>query len=270
MFCEHCGKEIPDDVKFCPECGTMISADTKTGIAKADPVQEIAVQKKPNTKKKKEVYAKNGKITGEKVTENIYLCPDGKYRWFYELNMLKNPTILFTVWKVLGISFGIVILLFLVMDLIQGVIKSISDIWPAMKLFAYLVPVFFVLSIIAYLIVAAMFGWKYIVLFEMDEESVRHIPTPKQFEKAQAVSWLTMLAGIMAKNRGAVSTGMLSGAKGPSTSIFKEVEFLRVRRKRNTIHVDYLLDKNQVYAEDADFDFVEKFIRDRCVKAKIK
>ena len=65
------------------------------------------------------------------------------------------------------------------------------------------------------------------------------------------------------------AAGMLAGAKSSSTSVFKNVEFIRVRRKRNTIHVDQLLDKNQVYAEDADFDFVEKFIKEHCVKAKI-
>ena len=74
-----------------------------------------------------------------------------------------------------------------------------------------------------------------------------------------------MSSGRMIK-RGASA----DGAKGASTSIFKDVEYLRVRRKRHTIHVDQLLDKNQVYAENADFDFVEQFIRERCVKAKIK
>ena len=59
-------------------------------------------------------------------------------------------------------------------------------------------------------------------------------------------------------------------AKSSSTSVFKDVEIVKVRRKRNTIHVNYKFDKNQVYAEDADFDFVEKFITERCVKAKIK
>ena len=44
---------------------------------------------------------------------------------------------------------------------------------------------------------------------------------------------------------------------------------LRIRRKQNTINVDYTPDKSPIYVEDADFDFVEKFIRDRCVKAKI-
>lgn len=279
MFCENCGKEIPDDAKFCPECGAAVSSvrNSVSGEAippesvavNADPVRELEDPKPKKVRKKKETYAKDGNITGEKVTENIYLCPDGKYRWYYELDMIKNPTILFTVWKVLGIAFGIVILLFVVMDLIQGTIKSISDVWPALKLFAYLVPIFFVLAIFAYLIVAAMFGWKYIVLFEMDEEQVSHIPTEKQFKKAQALNWLTMVAAVAAKNRGAFSAGMLAGTKGPSTSIFKEVQYLRIRRKQNTINVDYTLDKNPIYVEDADFDFVEKFIKDRCVKAKI-
>ena len=282
MFCEHCGKELPDDAKFCPECGTAVPLDRNSVNGEtfpviesvneemnAEPVPEAAVQEKPKRKKKKETYVKNGAITGEKVTENIYLCPDGVYRWIYELNMITNPTILFTVWKVILIAFGIVILFFLIMDLIQGTIQSVADLWPALKLFAYLVPLFLVLAIFAYLIVAAVFGWKYIVLFEMDEERVSHIPTEKQFKKAQALNWLTMFTAVAAKNRGAFSAGMLAGTKGPSTSIFKDVEYIRIRRKRHTINVDYLFGKNPIYVEDADFDFVEKFIKDRCVKAKI-
>ena len=279
MFCENCGKEIPEDSKFCPECGTAVQSEPENvmqepvpeGAApEADSVQELAVPKEKKPRKKKETYAKDGKVTGEKVTENIYLCPDGVYRWFYQLNMLKNPTILFTVWKVLGIAFGVLALFTLIVDLFQGVITSVSDILPAMKVILILVPVFLVLSIIAYLIVAWTFGWKYIVLFEMTDTYVKHIPTPKQFKKAQALNWLTVVAGALAHKPTVMGAGMLAGAKSASTSIFKDVEFIRIRRNRNTIHVDQLLDKNQVYAEDADFDFVAKFIKDRCVKAKIK
>ncbi len=282
MFCENCGKEIPEDAKFCPECGAVVPMDLtgRSGEAlpalqnvsvevNAEPVQETAAAEKPKRRKQKETYVNGGTIAGEKVTENIYLCPDGIYRWFYELDMLKNPTILFTVWKVLGIAFGVVALFILIVDLFQGVIQSLSDIFPAMKVILILVPVFFVLSVVSYLILAWIFGWKYIVLFEMTEEYVKHIPTPKQFEKAQAINWLTVMVGALAHKPTVMGAGMLAGAKSSSTSVFKNVEFIRVRRKRNTIHVDQLLDKNQVYAEDADFDFVEKFIKEHCVKAKI-
>ncbi|MBQ6504816.1 MAG: zinc ribbon domain-containing protein [Flexilinea sp.] len=281
MFCDNCGKEIPDDAKFCPECGVMVSNemadefltdawDSGTPDETAEPVQELAVSKEKKVRKKKETYAKDGKVTGDKVTENIYLCPDGVYRWFYQMDMLKNPTILFTVWKVLGIAFGVVALFIFIVDLFQGVITNVSDLLPAMKVILILIPVFFVISIISYLILAATFGWKYFVLFEMTDEYVKHIPSPKQFKKAQALNWLTVMVGAMAHNPTVMGSGMLAGAKAASTSEFKNVEFIRVRRKFHTIHVDQLLDKNQVYCEDADFDFVEKFIKERCVKAKIR
>jgi len=209
-----------------------------------------------------------GKV--EPVTENIWLCPDGVYRWTYEMDMLRNPTIMFGVWKVLGIAFGVVYLFTLIVDLFQGVIVSWADLWPASKVFVILLGVFFVISILSYIILAALYGWKYQVLFEMTDEYVKHIQMPKQFKKAEAIGWLTSFVGALAGKPYMICLGTSVAARNTKTSEFKSVEFVRVRRRRNTIHVDYLLDKNQVYAEDADFDFVEKFIRERCVKAKIK
>ena len=208
--------------------------------------------------------------TGEAVTENIRLCPDGVYRWSYEYDMLRNPTILLTVWKVLGIAFGVVYLFTLVIDLFQGTIRSLPDFWDSSKVFVILLGVFFVLSVLAYLILAAIYGWKYQVLFEMTDTYVRHIQMPSQFKKAEAIGWLTALAGLAAGKPYMVGLGMNTAARSTSTSELQNVEYLKVRRKRHTIHVDYLLDKNQVYAEDADFDFVERFLKEHCVKAKIK
>ena len=270
MFCKNCGKELSDDAKFCPECGTRVSADAGGGTVRPEMeiVREDAAAEKESGKRK-ESYAKDGVINGKKVTENIYLCPDGVYRWFYKFNMLKNPTILFTVWKVLGISFVIVIGFLLIADLAEGTIHSVSEILPVLKIFGILLSVFFVISIIGYLIVAAMFGWSYVVLFEMTDEYVKHIQAPKQLKKARELNKLTVLAGLMSKTSVTIGSGLLAGAKSSSTSVFKDVEVIRVRRKRDTIHVDQMLDKNQVYAEDADFDFVAEFIKARCVKAKI-
>lgn len=207
---------------------------------------------------------------GQQVSANIWLCPDGVYRWTYEMDLRRNPTIMFTVWKVLGIAFGAVLLFTLIVDLLQGTIASPADLLPTAKLFGILLGIFFVLSILAYLIVAALYGWKYQVLFEMTEEGVTHIQMPKQFQKAEALGWLTAFVGAMAGKPYMMGLGLHSASKSASTSEFKSVETVKVRRKRHTIHVNQLLDKNQVYAEDRDFDFVERFILARCVKAKRK
>lgn len=213
---------------------------------------------------------KQNERKGEKVTENIWLCPDGVYRWHYELNMLRNPTIILSVWKVLAVSFGAVFALLLAIDLIQRNIGSMEDLAGIGKLFLILTAVFICLSVVSYLILAAMYGGKYMVLFEMTEDYVRHIQMPRQFRKAQAMGWLALLAGIASGRPAAAAPGLIASARNTSTSVFKDVDVVRSRRRRSTIHVSQRLDKNQVYAEDADFDFVEKFIQDRCIRAKIK
>ena len=205
-----------------------------------------------------------------KAAVNIRLCPDGVYRWAYEFNMWRNPTILFSVWRVLGIAFGAVYLFTLIVDLVQGGIRDPGDLWSASKVFVILLGVFFVLSVLSYLLVAALYGGKYQVLFEMTDEYVTHIQMPKQFRKAEAIGWLTSFAGAMTGKLYMTGLGAHAAVRDTRTSEFRRVESVRVRRRRHTIHVDCRMDRNQIYAGDADFDFVEKFIRERCVNAKIR
>ena len=47
-------------------------------------------------------------LESRRVTKNIVLDKDGKYHWYYEFKLLKNPTILFLLWKMFfWIGFGI-------------------------------------------------------------------------------------------------------------------------------------------------------------------
>ena len=127
----------------------------------------------------------------------------------------------------------------------------------------------FWLGPIAYIIVACIYGWKYIVLFEMDETGVSHNQMPKQFEKAQGLAWLTTMAGLLTGNFTTAGAGMLASAKSSSTSTFKSVKKVVRQKRYNLIKVNELLEKNQIYAEDADYDFVWNFICARCPDAKI-
>ncbi len=203
------------------------------------------------------------------VTEHIRQDADGVYRWTYEVPMLKNPTILITVWKVLGISFGVVYLFSAIVSLCSGTTGDWEAFWSLTKGFLILILVFLVISVIAYLIVAATYGWKYVVDFEMDEEQIVHIQTPKQNQKAQKLAAATVIVGALARRPSTVGAGVLAGSRSTSTSMFESVRYIKVRRRRNVIHVNQLLDKNQVYADDADFDFVESFILEHCVNAKV-
>ena len=213
----------------------------------------------------------NEQITpqGEKVSENIWLCPDGVYRWTYEYNMLKNPTILFTVWKVFALSGFIVFMFVFLLGLFEGNYQTAEDWLGLGKMLLISAGVLLGLGLIGYLILGALYGWKYQVLFEMTDEYVSHIQMPKQFKKAQAIGWLTALVGLVSGNITTVGVGLTSSATSTMTTELENVASLKIRRWRHTIHVNLKLDKNQVYAEDADFDFVAEFLKAHCKKAKV-
>ena len=196
--------------------------------------------------------------------KEVRLCADGKYRWAYEMNLLKNPTIFLTVLKVMMISSGIVWLF--------GLVVGLGDMdldyflfWT--KLMGIVIGVVVVLAIISIPIVAAILG-KYVVLFEMDEKEVTHIQMPRQVKKAEVIGLITVLVGMAAKNPTTMGTGMLAAAKTKSTSEFANVRRVKGRRRLNLIKVNQLLNKNQVYVADEDFDFVYDYIRSHCVNAK--
>ena len=130
MFCEKCGKEIPDGSAFCEFCGaavgTAVAAVVPAAVVPApeavesmkseDEIKAALTGKKKNSK---EIDSEED-IEGQKVSENIYLCSDGKYRWIYEYDMLRNPALLITILKVMSLSFGIVMLFLILINLIDG------------------------------------------------------------------------------------------------------------------------------------------------------
>ena len=299
MFCENCGKELSPGAKFCEFCGAPVQAEGAPAAAPgpapaeystagsyAEPPgaapaggqyagppgagpQGAVYAAPPGTAPAGAPYAEHSgddeaAISGMRVTENVYLCPDGKYRWSYAFDMLKNPVILFTTWKVLGLSALIVVLFTALMALIEGSFGLPDS--DNMKIIVILVIVLFVLSIIAYLVVAGSYGWKYLVLFEMDEDGVMHRQMKNQFKKAQAMGWIAAVAAAAAGRPGMAGAGMLAATRNSMYSDFKRVRKVKVNRAMHTIYVNELLGRNQVYAETADFDFVLHFIKEHTGK----
>ena len=94
--------------------------------------------------------------------KEVRLCTDGKYRWTYPMNMLTNPSVYITVCKIFGSMFAIAFILAYIRPLFRGEFAQIAS---DMKWWGVAVLVFLAISGLAYLIVAAQYGWKYIVRF---------------------------------------------------------------------------------------------------------
>ena len=242
MFCQNCGAQLAERTAFCTKCGAK--------VLRANPRPADA--------------------PGVMVTPNICYCADGAYRWYYEFSLLRNPRILFSVFKVLGLTVAILFVILSVIWLKDGVDEWVEMMSGAGLIFGIVIGVIFVLSIISYLIFAAINGGKYVVLFEMTDTYIRHIQEPRQFKKAQAIGWLNMFLGATQGNLAQIGQGMVMASTNEMQSDFSAVRSVKARRRGNIIYVNETLLKNQVYAEDVDFDFVANFIIPRCTKARIK
>lgn len=196
----------------------------------------------------------------------VRLCDDGKYRWVYEMNMLTNPTIFLTVFKVFlyiilagWLIFGT--FLYLIHGDFEGFLDMSKGMLVALAIMAGL-------TLLGVLFLAVLYGGKYVVLFEMDEQEIKHIQLPRQVKKAQAISLLTTLVGLAAKKPTTAGAGLLAAGKSSSTSVYANVRRVVARRNLHMIKVNQLLNKNQIYVPDEDFDFVYEFIKSRCIHAK--
>ena len=196
----------------------------------------------------------------------VALCEDGKYRWTYPLDMLKNPSILFVLMKIFGILLSIPLLIALISAAANNDWQKIWD--GFIKIWLIVMVVFFVIILISYLIVVWMNGGKYVVNFTMDEKRLIHEQVPVQYDRARKVGILAALVGIFAKRPVAAGAGALAASRNTSISDFDKVRRIKPRRGQNLIKVNQSLERNQVYVPDEDFDFVLDFIRKHCPNAK--
>ena len=59
MYCKYCGKELPEDAKFCPSCGKSIDAKNESVVYETTPAYTL-----PKEPKVWITFAKIGKVLG--------------------------------------------------------------------------------------------------------------------------------------------------------------------------------------------------------------
>lgn len=238
--CLNCGKEWTAEGAVCPQCG---AADA---IIQGGAAERESRERRPS--------------------DGIRLCGDGVYRWVYELKLLKNPTLLFTLWKLLG---GIMLGIY-VIDTVTSL--GSSGYWPAgfwktTGVFALVICGMMTIVLVSYLIYAAVMGGSYCVLPEMNEAGITHTQAPKQFKRAQL---LAMLSALTADEPGALGAAVIAEARAASHSQWKNVRSVRCHPRANVIRISGPFHKNQVYASKDDFAFVRDYILSHCPDARIR
>lgn len=200
---------------------------------------------------------------------SIIIDEQGTYRWAYEFNLWTNPTILVTVLKALAIAVAVLVvfmLALLIPDLVGGTLYS-WQVEGTLRIGAVMLAVMLGLALIGYAFYAVIMGGKYCAVFEMNEQGIVHKQLPKQFEKAQVISALNVLAGLVGGKPSQAGMGILTAARDSSTSSFEAVRSIKGSRALRVIKVNEPLMKNQIYVEPEDYDFVFDYIASHCPNA---
>lgn len=245
--------EIPNSIQRCIYCGHSLLKDARYCAHCGKPTKEFS----------------NIHVKKKDVGHRVLLCKDGKYRWIYTLHLLKNPTILFDALTVLAMSEVIVLLFMLILDTMENGF-NMAMLKGLLSMFMIVTGVLLAVSFLGYLVYAALNGWNYLVLIEMDEEGVVHHQMGKSVKIANAVGWISILAGITTSNPGNVGLGITSATRNSIFSTYANVRRVKANRKRNLVKVHGLFTRNRIYVQPEDFDFVYEYIRSRCPRLKSK
>ena len=196
--------------------------------------------------------------------ERVCLCEDGKYMWTYSLNMYTNPAILLVVLKIFGILWAAALLTLFVPPLLRG---ETSGMLQDLKIWAIVLAVFLAVCLLAYLIVARMYGGRYVVDFTMDEKGIEHKQAASAAKKARKMAEGTFLAGAASGRPGVMGAGVLA-SRTELSSDFSRVRRIRPFPRLHLIKVNARFSHNQVYVPAEDFPFVLDFIRTHCPQVK--
>ena len=246
-FCKNCGEQI-EGGKFCTACGAPVDGSSGQ-ITNEQPRAEQSM---------------SGRVS---PSGEIIQGPDGVFRWAYDFNMLTNPTILFTIFKVIGISFGLVWVFEVGINIFADGFDFSELLGITKGFFIIFVGIMILIAISYWLYALIALGGKYCVLFEMNEKGITHTQAPKQFKKAQVVALIT---GLTANNLSTLGNALIVGSRSSISSEWSKVRSVQCFPGRGVIKVNELLNKNQVYTSKEDFEFVRDYILSHCVNAKIK
>ena len=202
------------------------------------------------------------------INTDVQLGKDGKYRWTYEVNMLRSPVIMHDVFWVIGVTLIIVFIIHVIIMLLAGEL-SFQGLWMGIRMVGLVGGIIFLLSFPAYWIVAKLNGNKYVALHEMDETGLVHTQLKRNVEREKAVMWIGILAGLAAGRPGTVGASINAATVTSLSSTFSKVKRVKAMRRHHLIKVNSTFSKNRVFVTDKDFDFVFNYISSRCVNAKI-
>ena len=126
----------------------------------------------------------------------------------------------------------------------------------------------FLITIPAYLVIAAIMGGTYAALFVMDENGIEHHQMPKKVKKLQLINTIGGWIGAAKGDLSMVGLSIFSSGVQVTKTEFKHVRSVKTAPRRNLIKLtEAWYSWNHIYVDDHDYDWVCQYIKDHCPTA---
>lgn len=194
----------------------------------------------------------------------LYHNPDGSYTWICVKDLHKDNFML-------GITMKVLLACFI---LIAGVLlftAAGSGFDPMM--FWVLLGTFAVITLIALganWLIAELYGWKYYMVFNMDEEKIVFSQAQNQADINRKIRMLTALTGALTHSPGAMAAGAAAADSNTVESRFSRVGSVKGNREKHLIILRSFLLFNFIYTDEAFYDFIWSYITQQCENASIR
>ncbi len=257
MFCKNCGNQLNDNARFCPSCGAPANGAPAPQMAQepmmAPPASGTQASAAPET-------------GGSALPPGIERLEDGTLCWTYFQSLWSNPTILYTLLKVMGVAVLIVMLIIGGIGLMEGSFEPLEMLIIGGGLAVGMT----VLSLIGYAVYAAVSGGEYGMLFFMNDTIIVHMAMPKEAKRGDRISDMAVLVGALTGNLTLAGMGLANRGRNAMESKFAEVKSITQDRAHDLIKVRSGFEFNQIYASPAQYDFVLSHIANHCPNVRVE
>ena len=202
---------------------------------------------------------------------------DGIYRWSYDMDLWHDRYILRLVIKVLLLVMGIPTLFVLAM-LLKNLIPLLKSGLPGERIMFFirndllivaivggLLVGMILLTLLIYIIAAAVVHGKYHLCYQMDESAVALVREPRKMDALNTFGTVVAVVGLaIGKPGDAMRIGStLAVAKNTGTSRFESTRRVKILPERDLLDLREWFGMNQIYVPGEDYGFVKDFILER-------
>ena len=202
----------------------------------------------------------------DNMDDRVKKCDDGKYRWIYELSLSRNPSVFYTLCKVVIISYFAPLLVLMVVSAREGsMIDTLKWIAPIYLLCGLVLAIVVGLT---YYFIYRYYNGSFTFLYEMDEESITLNRYGDDVDKTKLIGQISALTGVLTGSAGLAGSGSYVAASNSARSNFRSVYSIKPYPERDLIKVNSPFLFNEIYVNKQDYDFVLEYIRSHVEQAK--